>query len=318
MPSCSLWILVARTDIPFMMQTIPHLVKMSNFPFQERVLVMDTAPLSGDKVNRPGVGTMEQLREYTEQLRQRGVIDRITEINYTTPYRDRVYQKHFGTKLRQTHNYKGYPILGTIFTIEEPQSDYMLHFDSDMLLYQAPNYNWIAEGMKLIDNHPDLMSIRPLTGPPTTDGTMYQSYPYAQDPDGFYRFKFFGSRAYLIKKQRFDELLPLPIVWRSYRNQWLNQLPLAVQNTLNYLTGKGKLDSWEIMVSRQLEQTKYDRGVLTNPQAWTLHPIDRSPQFIAALPHIIARIEAGDYPPEQAGYYDLKSQLWMETTNFNP
>ena len=40
------------------MHTIPHLVRMSNFNFIQRVLFMDTAPLSGDKVTRPGIGTL--------------------------------------------------------------------------------------------------------------------------------------------------------------------------------------------------------------------------------------------------------------------
>ncbi len=48
--NCSLWMLAARTDIPYMMHTIPHLVRMSNFPFTEVVLAIDTAPLSGDQV----------------------------------------------------------------------------------------------------------------------------------------------------------------------------------------------------------------------------------------------------------------------------
>ena len=88
--SCSLWILVARTDIPFMMQTIPHLVRMNNFPFQERVLAMDTAPLSGDKVNRPGVGTLAELRDRTQELLQAGVVDRVVEINYDPGDRHRL------------------------------------------------------------------------------------------------------------------------------------------------------------------------------------------------------------------------------------
>ena len=310
LPSCSLWILVARTDIPFMMHTIPHLVKMSNFPFQEKVLAVDTAPLSGEKVNRPGVGTMAQLREYTQKLLEAKIVDRLVDINYQPHYCDRVYRKHFGSRIRQTHNYKGYPILGTIFTIEAAQSDYMLHFDSDMLLHQEAGYSWIEAGMKLMAAHPKVMAMRPLAGPPADDGSLYQSKPYQKDPDGFYRFKFFGSRAYLIDRKRFDKLLPLPIIWRSYRRKILNRLPLQGQTALNFLTGKGALDSWEIMVSRQLEATDFVRGTLANSQAWTLHPKDRSPEFIAALPDIIQRIEAGDYPLEQAGHYDLISRLW--------
>ena len=311
MASCSLWILVARTDLPFMMHTIPHLVRMSNFPFQEKVLAVDTAPLSGEKVNRPGVGTLEQLRECTRQLLEAGVVDRIVDINYDPQYRDRLFRKHFGSRIQQTHNYKGYPILGTIFTIEEAQSDYMLHFDSDMLLHQQADYSWIDEGMKVMETHPEVMSIRPLTGPPQADGNLYQTKSYQEDPDGFYRFKFFGSRAYLLNRQRFDRLLPLPIIWRSYRQKILNQLPLEWKTTLNFFSGKGELDSWEIMVSQQLEQTDYVRATLANPKAWTLHPKDRSPEFIEALPHIIEQIEAGEYPTEQAGHYDLISKYWF-------
>ncbi|MGD2179557.1 hypothetical protein [Lusitaniella coriacea] len=311
LPSCALWIMVARTDLPFMMHTIPHLVRMSNFPFSETVLAVDTAPLTGDKVGRPGIGTMEELRSAVTQLIEAGVVDRYVDMSYDPAYRDRVYRKHFGSPIKKTHNYKGYPILGTIFTLEEPKGDYILHFDSDMLLYQEPGYSWIEEGMSVMEKHPELMSIRPLTGPPAEDGKMYQRVPYEQDPDGFYKFKFFGSRAYLINRKGFDDFLPLPIIWRSYRRKFLNSLPVSVKTFLNNRTGKGDLDSWEIMVSQKLEQTHYFRGVLTNPKSWTLHPKDRSPKFIKALPNIIKRIEAGDYPTEQAGHYDLISELWF-------
>ncbi|MFN9260785.1 MAG: hypothetical protein ACK6BR_16465, partial [Microcystis sp.] len=78
----------------------------------------------------------------------------------------------------------------------------------------------------------------------------------------------------------------------------------------NILTGKGKLDSWEIMVSRSLEQSNYYRATLTNPKGWTLHPNERSAAFRQAWPTIIEKIEAGIYPPQQAGYYDLIPELW--------
>lgn len=309
-PSCSLWIFVARTDVSFMMHTIPHLVKMSNFPFEERVLAVDTAPLSGDKILRSGIGTMEELKNLTQKLLEAKVVDRVVDFNYDPSYRQRIYLKHFGSLLRATHNYKGYPILGSIFTIEECRSKYMVHFDSDMMMYQQPDFSWIKEGMKLMDKHPHLMFVRPLSGPPKEDGTIFQSNPHDLHPDGFYQFKFFGSRVYLINRQRFDELLPLPIIWRFYRQALINSFPEGIKTFLNVFAGKGKLESWEIMVSEKLQQTNYIRGTLTNPRAWTLHPIDRSPAFIEALPRIIEKIEAGEYPPQQASYYDLIPKLW--------
>jgi hypothetical protein len=311
LPTCSLWILAARTDLPFMMHTIPHLVKMSQFHFSQRVLAVDTAPLTGDKVGRPGIGTMEQLRDRCEQLLKAGVVDKIVDIDYSQTYHDRVYLKHFGSRIRYTHNYKGYPILGSIFHIEEAQGDYMLHYDSDMMLHQLPDYSWVEEGIKLMEQYAEIMAIRPLTGPPTPDGSMYQRFPYEQDPAGYYKFKFFGSRVYLINRKRFDAFLPLPILWRPYRQKILDNLPVQLKTILNNITGKGALDSWEVMFSNKLEATPYFRAVINSPKAWTVHPKDRSPEFIAALPKIIEKVEAGWYPPEQAGYYDLELKYWL-------
>lgn len=303
--------MVARTDIPFMMHTIPHIVRMCNFPFTQRLLAVDTAPLSGDKVNRPGVGTLEQLRDYCDQLLAAGVVDKVVDIDYSPDYQKRIYQKHFGTRIRQSHNYKGYPILGTIFSIEEVPGDYVVHFDSDMLIHQQPDYSWIEEGIKLLQNYPDVMSVRPLTGPPKDDGEINQRVPYEREPQGFYKFKFFSSRVYLSDRKRFDSLLPLPIFWRTYKNKVLNGLPISLKTKLNYLTGKGQLDSWEVMVSNRLEETSYVRAVLDSPKAWTVHPKNREPEFIKALPKLIEKIEKGWYPPEQAGYYDLIFEHWL-------
>ncbi len=309
--SCSLSILAARTDLPFMMEMIPHIVRGCNFTFSDRLLAVDTAPLSGDKVNRPGIGTMEQLRDCCSQLVQAGVMDRVVDIDYSETYRNQVYRQHFGSPIRQTHNYKGYPILGTIFSIEEPKSDYLVHFDSDMFLHTEPGYSWIEEGIKLLQQHPEVIAVRPLTGPPTTDGNLWQNVPYDRHPDGFYRFKFFSSRVYLIDRKRFEQMLPLPIIWRSYKNKFLNYLPTAVKTRLNNWMKKGQLDSWEVMVSQRLEQTNYVRAVMESPKAWTIHPPDRRPEFLAALPKLVDKVEAGFYPPEQAGHYDLKLEYWL-------
>lgn len=316
-PSCSISILVARTDIPFMMHTIPHLMRSCNFPFTERVLCVDTAPLSGDKVNRPGIGTLEQLRGYCDELLRAGVVDRVVDIDYTESYRDRVFGKHFNRKIRHTHNYKGYPILGSIFAIEQAESDYLLRFDSDMLLHQDHDYNWIEAGIGLMESVPEIMAIRPLTGPPSDTGKLHPYLPYHHDSRGFYSFKFFSSRAFLIQRKRFDQFLPLSVLWRPYRHKLLDYLPNDIKTLLNYQTGKGFLDSWEVMISRRLEETKYVRAVMDSSKAWTLHPIDRSPQFIQALPDIIKEVEAGWYPAEQAGLYDLQLQPWLEAVGCN-
>jgi hypothetical protein len=305
--------MVARTDTAFLMHTIPHLVKVCNFPFLERVLVVDTAPLSGDKVDRPGIGTMAQLREQCNELLNKGIVDKIIDIDYTDSYRKRVYKKHFGTALiKPTHNYKGYPILGTIFSLEEMKGDYVVHFDSDMLLYQAAGYSWITQGINLLKKRPEIMTIRPLAGPPTKDGTLHLQNPLEVDADGFHAFKTFGSRVYMLDRKRFDDMLPFQVLWRPYSNKISFTLPRALQTALNCTTGLGLLGSWEKMFSARLAQTHYIRANLDSHEAWTLHPKDRGEAFIHALPEIIEKVEAGWYPSEQAGYYDMRLTSWLQ------
>jgi hypothetical protein len=304
--------MVARTDIPFMMHTIPHLVRSCNFPFHKKVLVVDTAPLSGDKVNRPGIGRMEQLRENCAELIHQGVMDEAIDMDYSLTYRKKIYQKHFGTsRLRPTHNYKGYPILGSIYSLEAVPGDCILHFDSDMLLHQAEGYSWIKEGMSLLEKRDDVMFVRPLSGPPHADKIFFQQKPYSLDEEGFYRFKFFGSRAFLIQRKKFDQLLPLPILWKRYKHAWMSKLPSSLLNEVNAIFNRGSLDSWEVMISRKLEETNYIRATLSDPRAWTVHPIDRGSVFINHLPEIVERIETGNFPTEQAGFYDLKLGAWL-------
>ena len=291
--SCSLWFLVALTDVPFMMQTIPHIIKMCNYPFAQKVVAVDTSPLSGDYISRPCIGTLTELKQCLDKLLTSGVVDRIVNIDFSSDYVDKIYIKHFGKSIGQTHNYRGAPVLGYMFLLENARSDYLLHFNTDMLIYQNPDYNWIREGIKAISQHPDIVCVTPLSGPPTKDGLLHQKVPYERDPRGFYRFKQFTSRKFLIDIKRFEKLLPLNILWKAE-------------------AGK-KLDKWEIMVSNRLKETPFFRVDLDTPSAWALHSSYTHDQtFVQNLPQVIEKIESGWYPSMQAGHYNLHLRSWLE------
>jgi hypothetical protein len=299
MGSCSLSILVARTDIPFMLQTIPHLVKSCGFPFQERVLFVETAPLSGVFRDRPGVGTLEQLRDCCDRLLREGVVDRVVDIDYSEATRQRIYRKHFGRDVRFTHDYRGASVFGFIYSLEALSGDHVLHFDSDMLLHQQ-DHDWISEGMTLLRSCPDVMFVSPLSGAPRKDGTLHQrQVSYTHDPRGFYAFKVFTSRKFLVRRDRLEQMLPIQPSWVSWKRKLLGRV-----------TGKSSLNVWEIMMSDALQSSKYIRADLSSPQAWTLHTPDHGMAFVEALPDVIQRIETGHYPPDQAGDYDLRLDLW--------
>jgi hypothetical protein len=237
------------------------------------------------------------------QLLQAGVVDEIAMMEYSPQYRRRMYRKHFAGLVRQTHSSGGYPILGSIFAVEESPADFLLHFDSDMLLHQDSDFNWISEGIRLLRQHPDLLAVLPRSGPPCPDGRLRQQEEsgeaYERDPRGIFSFKTFTTRVYLLDRRRFGRLLPLR-----------PRLPL-LELLRSYFTTRNRIPEWEIMIGDRLKETGLVRADLDTTRAWTLHPNDRGERFEAALPKLIARVEAGDYPAEQGGYYDLLLGAWV-------
>jgi hypothetical protein len=287
--NCELSLTIARTCVPYMLQVVPHLIKVCGYPFSRRSLIVDHAPLSANYAHLPNLADLSQLRDCCDKLLETSVIDKVIDIDYSYTRRAQIYNKHFGRDVRQTHDWRGTPIYSYIFSIEEAQADYLLHFDSDMLLYQQEGFNWIERGIELLQEHSDVMVVNPLAGPPSSDGVLYQIEPYQHDSRGFYRFKAFSARVFLLDRKRFDSLLPLHPQSRT----------------------DGKLIFWEQMVTARIRETPFVRVDLDSPQAWSLHPNDHSADFITALPKIIERVEEGWYPPEQSGYYDLRLGAWM-------
>lgn len=322
----SVWTLVARTDVPYMLQTIPHQLRSCNYPFVEKVLAVDTAPLTGDKVSRYHTGTQENLEMACQLLVEQGVADRIVKIDYNPARVKQIYQKYFGVEqakqmLCHTHNWKGSTVYASLYCIEESATNYYLHFDADMLLYQAPGFDWISAAIDLIKFVPTIAAIRPLCGAPHPEGKLFQPNSYVEDKRGFYAHKFFSMRAYLIDRQQFAKLSPIPLMWKfpplrsRHLPQPLQNLSAKIERKLRHKEGfpvKGAIESFEPMTSKRLEMTDFMRADLASPQAWTIHPAKHGADFIDALPNLIRLIEQGQYPPGQAGHYDLLLDEWSQ------
>jgi hypothetical protein len=322
----SVWTLVARTDVPYMLQTIPHQLRSCNYPFVEKVLAVDTAPLTGDKVSRYNTGSQKDLEVACQRLVEQGVADRIVKIDYEPARVKQIYQKYFGSEqakqmLSHTHNWKGSTVYASLYCIEESATNYFLHFDADMLLHQAPNFDWISEAINLMKSVGTIAAIRPLCGAPHPEGKLFQPNPYLKDERGFYAHKFFSMRAYLIDRQQFAKLSPIPLMWK-FPPLRSRLLPPPLQNLSAKIEGKlrhkksyppqGAIESFEPMTSKRLQMTDFVRADLASPQAWTIHPAKHGADFIDALPKLIQLIEQGQYPPEQAGHYDLLLDAWWQ------
>ncbi len=308
-PDCELSILVARPDTSFMNQTVRHLVRACNYPFKRKVITADTAPLGGAYRTRTDLAPMSAFHERCDQLIADRVMDEKMTINYDEEFQRQVYIKHFGSAFEMTHDHRSCPILGTLSYIEQATSPYMVHFDSDMLLYQHLEFNWIKRGIELMQSDERIICVLPRSGPPSMDGTMHQLVDYIHNPEGFFEFKYFTSRVFLIDVQRFQALLPLT-------PQFLKQAPAPARRFTGEIKimitamVEPKFEPWESMVTARIKDDCYVRADLDDCRAWTLHAVDHGPDFIAKLPGIIQNVESGIYPSEQAGHYDLDLSCW--------
>lgn len=292
--------MVARTDVRWIEAMLRHLCLVHRKSVAQIFVFVDTAPLGPAYRDRHGVGTMEELREILAKVKNEGLIDALKDIPYDSTTRKQVYQKYFGRDLRVTHNFRGYPVLGSIYSIEEVPTDWVLHFDSDILVHQKPGVDWVGEAIDLMTRRQEILFAAPLPGPPRTDGVLLQRGLTYNEQGNFYSFKKFSSRIYLFSKQRLQRLLPIAPKYIS----WKRRLWQAV-------SGQSALWNWEIMVSKALNQSPSIRADLKNPNCWTLHTPDHGPEFVMNLPEIIQKVEAGWFPESQAGDYDMVLKNWI-------
>jgi hypothetical protein len=301
-PTCDLYILSAVTDLAFIERTIPHQIRNCNISSGNRYLVVDTAEISGYYSKNREINSLDNLLEIGYRLKNSRIIDEVIQIDYQNPVKKKEYNNHFGRNYPETHCFRGYPYWGSILPFEHSDSDYIVHLDSDMLVYQDPDYNWIKESIDLMERDKDIVCCLPLSGPPTQDLSLFQhGNEYTYDSRGFYRFKDFTSRIFVMHKERFLNICPMNISWLSWRE------PIKSR-----LFGNGKMLCWEVTVTRAIEKSKYWRADLASPKAWSLHPPERGERFNKYLSEIIKLVDAGVFPQEQSGHYDLNLDWWEE------
>jgi hypothetical protein len=292
MPECSFVLLTSPRDIEFLSPILRHLVRMCAFPFREVILVLDDLPR---KIPEPRAGEFSRL---VDELRKEGVFTRSVPLS-GVPSKD-LAKKYFGERISVERDHRGVPLFGWIAGLEAAQTDFVLHFDSDILLYQAAGHSWIDEGMALIEEDPQVMFVAPLPGPPARDGAVHgQAITPTLDLHGNLRFKTFSSRRFLVSKQRFATLLPTPLQYISANRRRIMHLGIG-----------NALCPWEQCVSRALEDSLFYRVHLSSADAWALHCPDHGEAWVRALPDLIGKIELGQYPEQQAGRYDLMLPAW--------
>ena len=298
-------IFCSRSDIKFIENTLPYLIKLLEKVDVKITLVLDTREPSGVLGNSLAQSSLHNIKSMIECLQSKLKF----ELQLTS-YDSRSIRSQnkfcLGRAFSETHCFRGYPFFGSFRQFIDTEAKYILHSDSDMIFYEEPTFSWIKQGIKIMEENEDILCVLPRGGPPTKDGSLHQgSTPYKVDEKrGLYLFKNFTSRHYLIHRERFLSLLPLKPLWLSWRE------PIKSR-----LFGNGKMLCWEAMVERAIEKSGMWRADLITDKAWSLHPGDRSEEFFQLLPQIIESINLNEFPEEQRGHFDLRLNDWKHFLN---
>jgi hypothetical protein len=297
MPECTFVLLAGPGDGKFVESTLQHLLRMCSFPFREKMVVADDLPRRSRL--RDQTDSISHFSELLKRLQREGTISRVIPLSSVAS--DHLAAKYFGSASSAARDHRGVPLFGWIAGIAAAQTDFVVHFDSDILLHQAPGHSWIDAGMALMEEDPLAMFVSPLPGPPAGDNMLRdQAARPALDVHGNFRFKTFSSRRFLVSKRRFERILPTRLRYTSAKRKLLMQLGFG-----------NVLLPWESCVSSTLEKSEYYRVHLRSPKAWALHCPDHSDVWLRSLPAVISRVEEGGYPAEQGGRYDLMLSAWI-------
>jgi hypothetical protein len=305
-PACTLSVTVASTDADFLRCTLPHIARASRFPFAHRMVLADLEPASGNFVRRPP-GSAERLRALLDEFQTAGVIDEWIAVEPDDARMRDAWQGRLARRASHPRDYRGSPIASYLLSFALCRTPYLAHVDADMLIHQpAEEPSWVERGIELLRAHADVGVVLPLSGPPRPDGVVHSRKRYARDPRGFLRFGAFTSRLFLAERARIEALHPLDSRW-----PWTTPPGRRLTNLVRRARGQSTLPTWERMMERAFRTRRLVRADLLGG-AWSLHPHARGPEFERLLPRIVEDVEAGRFPSEQAGHYNMRLELWRE------
>lgn len=281
---CSLVMLAGPDDAGIVRLMFEHAVRTSGYRFQFRALTIDTMasprfPLGSESTRR--------LVEVAEAMLRAGEIDAIFR---TTDTSDDIELRHFGHRLQRKRDFRGIPLLGWAIGIEGAPTDYVCHFDSDILMHASNGYSWASAAIEALQENPNTMFLAPKGGPGGTATTRRQ--------------KEFSSRRFVVDRRRLESILPLPPTHSSWKRRILMRAG-----------GPSSYWPWEMHVRSAISGTPFDCMYLGDPRAWALHCPDHGPTWKANIEQLVHNCELGRYPDQQVGNGELDLAAWL---NYRP
>lgn len=316
MHDVTLQINLSPGDVAYARATVPPLVEAHRANVDETLVIANCCRPERTKFvdpdrhfPEPEFGRrVEELCRVCEQLQQDGYIDRVVYLRPGDPLLAVLAKKYLRGLVRETHDAFGHGLMAHIAGLEVPRTRYVLHYDADMLLYQAPGYDWSVEARSLME---EKLSSRVLAATPRISPPFHREMGVADAPslheelplipvEGGWLNSWFSTRCLLLDRQKFSPYLPLLKGW-----------VLVEVLARKYLRRSYPL-SPEIMLFRRVGGSGGLRLNLSSERAWLLHPETKSSRYLKLLPGIQRAIAERRVPPQQRGHANINIPAWED------
>ena len=284
-PAVSFTVNVCNADVPFLDQTLRHMLRALNFPFRERLLAYDPGRQEGKYAKRRQ-GNRAQMEAILDRLLGEGIVDRVDVVPWDEAEQQRILQRHFGHAAIDLKDFSGAPIYQYLWAVDRCQGAAIFHADSDMLFYSASERSWIYDALDLFRREPAVVMATPHGGPPHArnwiERLLNRSFEY-RPRNPWHQADTVSTRYFLMQRERFEQALPLVQA----------KVGEPLENTLTHsFRGRG-LQRWS----------------LNGYAHWAIHPWKHDDNFIRYLDDLIWAVEHNVYPFRRTGYrWDMRTE----------
>lgn len=299
MLDASLQINLAAFDVRHARHTLPHHLRIWGPQVREVLLVVDgqESPSRSREAGTQEGPSARELREVVEELEHPGL--RVVDVDRSPAARAGVAAA-FSARRVPDGDFRGRPYYQYLFGLAACAHPLVVHLDSDML-FGGGSRTWLQEAQEHMQRDETLVACNPLPGPPLADGQLRGQEGYAFEHVGphAYRFANLSTRVFATDLPRMRRRLGSLDARRiPTLRSWAGSVR---RRQVNWMTAEERISS-AMQASRSGRLDFLGAG----PGLWSVHPNERGEAFYAALPALIAHLEAGGTVPEpQLGHYDL-------------
>lgn len=344
-------------DLAYASQTIPKLALAHQSGIEERLAIVDCCRPQRTKFVDPDrrfpesafYQRVDEITALAETFKRDGYFDRVVYVRPGSGLIAALSSRYLGGVVSETHDAGACGLMSYLAAFEEARTRFLLHYDADMLLYQAAGYDWAEEATGLMSRSPQTLSACPRSSPPhNTESnvadapSLHEGRPLARVEGGWLN-DWFSTRCFLMDLRKLSGYLPLidgMSLWATRVKKILAGVHMPPnwyadpRDLLRLSQGWGtperilKYLMWrycspiyplapEILLFHRVAPSGGRRLNLSTQQAWLLHPSTKPHRFVQLLPEILRSVAAGEVPDAQRGHADIILEAWEGLLEFN-